>query len=43
MARVHVFADEAGDFNLSDGRGASRYFILPTVTVEDWGAEMGAA
>ncbi len=36
MARVHVFADEAGDFNFSDGRGASRYFILTTVTVEDW-------
>jgi hypothetical protein len=38
MARVHVFADEAGDFNFSNARGASRFFILTTVTMGDWGA-----
>jgi hypothetical protein len=37
MARIHVFADEAGDFNFSNDRGASRYFILTTVTMDGWG------
>lgn len=36
MARVHVFADEAGDFNFSNHPSASQYFILTTVTVEDF-------
>jgi hypothetical protein len=35
MARICVFADEAGDFNFSTTPGASRYFILTTVTVTD--------
>lgn len=33
MARVHVFADESGNFDFSRGRGATRYFILTTVTL----------
>lgn len=33
--RVHVFADEAGNFDFSRGRGASRYFILTTITITD--------
>ncbi len=35
MARIHVFADEAGNFDFSRDRGASRYFILTTVTLPD--------
>lgn len=35
MGRVYVFADEAGDFNFGHGPGASRYFILTTVTLTD--------
>lgn len=35
LRRVHVFADEAGNFDFSRGQGASRYFILTTITVED--------
>ena len=31
MARVHIFADEAGNFDFSRKRGASRFFILTTV------------
>ena len=31
MARVHIFADEAGNFDFSRKRGASRFFILATV------------
>lgn len=31
MARVHVFADEAGNFDFSRKAGASRFFILTTV------------
>jgi hypothetical protein len=38
MSRVHVFADEAGNFDFSTHRGASRYFILTTVTMGDWRA-----
>jgi hypothetical protein len=34
--RWHIFADEAGNFDFSANRGASRYFILTTVTVSDW-------
>ena len=33
MARVHIFADEAGDFEFSRNRNVSRYFILCTVTM----------
>ena len=31
MARIHVFADEAGNFDFSRKAGASRFFILTTV------------
>ena len=34
MARVHVFADEGGNFDFSRNVGASRYFILTTVTMD---------
>lgn len=36
MATQFVFADEAGDFTFKDKQGASRYFILCTVTAADW-------
>ncbi len=35
VADRYVFADEAGNFDFSLNRGASRYFILTTVTVDD--------
>lgn len=35
MARVYVFADESGNFDFSKKRGASRYFILTTVTIPE--------
>lgn len=34
MARLYIFADEAGDFDFSDNGRASKYFILCTVTME---------
>ena len=34
MARKHVFADEAGNFDFS--RKGSRYFVLTTITVDDF-------
>lgn len=37
MTRIHVFADEAGNFDFSRNVGASRYFILTTVTIESPG------
>jgi hypothetical protein len=36
VARVHVFADEAGNFDFSSKAGATKYFILTTVTMEDF-------
>jgi len=36
MARIHIFADEAGNFDFSRGKGASAYFILTTVILEDF-------
>jgi hypothetical protein len=33
MSTVYLFGDEAGNFDFSDGLGASRYFILATVTM----------
>ena len=33
--RKYIYADEAGNFDFSNGRGASRYFILTTVLFED--------
>lgn len=35
MSRIHVYADEAGNFDFSRNAGASKYFILTTVTLED--------
>src|SRR5690348_13993276 len=35
MTRVLVFGDEAGNFDFTRGPGASRYFILTTVTMVD--------
>lgn len=37
MARKYVFADESGNFDFSSNKGASRYYILVTVTVEGCG------
>lgn len=34
MGDLYAFADEAGNFDFSDGRGASRYFVLCTVMSE---------
>jgi hypothetical protein len=33
MARINVFADESGNFDFSRRSGASKYFILTTVTM----------
>jgi hypothetical protein len=40
--RLYLFADEAGNFDFSLGRGASQYFILGSITVEspDIGADL---
>jgi hypothetical protein len=35
MADRYVFSDEAGNFDFSRNSGASRYFILGTVTAND--------
>src|SRR5258706_316059 len=35
MATKYVFADEAGNFDFSKNQGASKYFILGTVVVDD--------
>ena len=35
MARVHVFADEAGNLDFSRKLGASQFFILTTVVFPD--------
>lgn len=35
MSRVHLFADESGNFDFSRGQGATRYFILTTVLLEE--------
>lgn len=36
MARIHVFADEAGNFDFSSKTGATKHFILTTVTMGDF-------
>jgi hypothetical protein len=38
MSRVFVFADEAGNFDFSRRAGASKYFILVTITLPDCSA-----
>jgi len=35
MTRRYVFVDEAGNFDFSRSRGASRYFILVSITLGD--------
>ncbi len=35
MSRVYVYGDESGNFDFSRHRGASRYFILTTVTCSE--------
>jgi hypothetical protein len=35
VGRVYLFADEAGNFDFSRRQGATRYFILGTVTTPD--------
>jgi hypothetical protein len=42
MSRLYVFADEAGNFDFTHNRGASRYFIVATVTAHscDFGTEL---
>lgn len=35
MARRYLFTDEAGNFDFSGNRGATRYFSLTTVTLDD--------
>ena len=37
--RRYVYGDESGDFNFSDQQGASRYFILTSVSVTDHAIE----
>ena len=37
--RKHIYADEAGNFDFSRKRGASCYFILTTVAIDDHGIE----
>ena len=34
MPRIHVFADEAGNFDFSSKDGASRYFLLGTLALD---------
>ncbi len=40
MSRKHFFVDEAGNFDFSDNPGASRYFILTSVVMDDDGCAM---
>jgi hypothetical protein len=35
MADRYVFSDESGNFDFSLNNGASRYFVLTTVTMSD--------
>lgn len=37
--RKYVYADESGDFDFSGNPGASRYFILTTVAMDEHGVE----
>jgi hypothetical protein len=34
MGECYVFADEAGNFDFSHGRGATKYFVLATVMAQ---------
>jgi len=35
VSTVYLFGDEAGNFDFSDGPGASRYFIFTTITMSN--------
>ncbi|NLN74884.1 MAG: DUF3800 domain-containing protein [Armatimonadetes bacterium] len=35
MARVYIFGDESGNLDFRNGQGASKYFIVSTVTLHD--------
>lgn len=35
MVRKYIYADESGDMTFTRGRGASRYFILTSIVLED--------
>jgi hypothetical protein len=35
MKRIFIFGDEAGNYDFSGGQGASRYFTIGTVTMEN--------
>ena len=35
MSRIHVYADESGNFDFTRGPGATRYFVLTTVSFFD--------
>ena len=35
MSRANIFTDEAGNFDFSRGSGASRYFVITTVTMDE--------
>jgi len=37
--RTHIYADESGNFDFTNGPGASRYFILASVATTDHAAE----
>ena len=39
MVRKYIYADEAGNFDFSRNRGASRYFILTTIAIDNHGIE----
>lgn len=35
MTRLHIFADESGNFDFTNGPGASKYFLITSVTFFD--------
>ncbi len=37
--RKYIYADEAGNFDFNRDRGATRFFVLTTVVIEDHGIE----
>ena len=37
--RIFIYADEAGNFDFNRNRGASQFFILTTVAIDDHGIE----
>ena len=41
MPRIHVFADESGNFDFSRSQGSTRYFVLTTVAFAECDAVSG--